>query len=55
MGGRNRSATSRLITYYLLKWGKLHGEVTEWLMVLVLKTSVGRLTASSNLALSATL
>lgn len=29
------------------------GEVTEWLMVLVLKTSVGQLTASSNLALSA--
>lgn len=29
------------------------GEVTEWLMVTVLKTVVGRLTASSNLALSA--
>ena len=29
------------------------GEVTEWFKVLVLKTSVGQLTASSNLALSA--
>lgn len=29
------------------------GEVTEWLMVTVLKTVVGRLTESSNLSLSA--
>ncbi len=32
---------------------KSSGEVTEWLMVAVLKTAVGRPTASSNLALSA--
>lgn len=31
------------------------GEVTEWFKVTVLKTVVGQLTASSNLALSATL
>ena len=31
-----------------------YGEVTEWFMVTVLKTVVGQLTASSNLALSAT-
>ena len=31
------------------------GEVTEWLMVLVLKTSVGRLTEGSNPSLSARL
>ena len=30
------------------------GEVTEWFKVTVLKTVVGQLTASSNLALSAT-
>ena len=29
------------------------GEVTEWFMVTVLKTVVGRLTESSNLSLSA--
>ena len=32
---------------------RLHGEVTEWFKVTVLKTVVGQLTASSNLALSA--
>ena len=32
---------------------KLPGEVTEWFKVTVLKTVVGQLTASSNLALSA--
>lgn len=32
----------------------MYGEVTERFKVLVLKTSVGQLTASSNLALSAT-
>lgn len=31
------------------------GEVTEWFKVTVLKTVVGQLTASSNLALSAKL
>lgn len=32
---------------------ELPGEVTEWFKVTVLKTVVGQLTASSNLALSA--
>ena len=31
----------------------VYGEVTEWFKVTVLKTVVGQLTASSNLALSA--
>gem|GEM_PF-4975529 len=55
MGGDSQPAASRLEVWYLLKYPTVHrqGEVTEWLMVLVLKTSVGQLTASSNLALSA--
>ncbi len=41
----------RAVPYGIIK--KLYGEVTEWFKVTVLKTVVGQLTASSNLALSA--
>ena len=39
----------------VLETANPYGEVTEWFKVTVLKTVVGQLTASSNLALSATL
>ena len=37
----------------LVHYNLFYGEVTEWFKVTVLKTVVGQLTASSNLALSA--
>ena len=56
MGGRGGSPTSRLTGIILVEWPSTgRGEVTERFKVTVLKTVVGRLTASSNLALSAKL